>query len=708
LWIFVYFQNKTAFFHGKSVYLRILTRGGKLMDLSDDIHLLSGVGPKRAENLKELGIQTIEDLLTYYPFRYEDIKEKELNEIQDQEKVTLKGLVVSEPVVSRYGYKKSRMMFRMMQEHAVINVSFFNQPYLKDKVVLSEEIAVYGKWDAKRKALNGMKILAAKNDGEDFAPIYHVNKKVRQSSLIQLIRAGFDTYGHLIPEILPEELLEKYRLMPRKEAIFAMHFPNNPNESHQAKRRVVFEEFFLFQLKMQGLKRQEKAEKNGLSIHYDVERLKAFTQKLPFELTAAQKKVTNEICRDLMSVNHMQRLLQGDVGSGKTVVAAIALYATMTAGFQGALMVPTEILAQQHMESLQQLYDPLEVHTALLTGSTKAKERRAILMQLANGEIDIVIGTHALIQEDVVFHNLGLVITDEQHRFGVNQRKILREKGLKPDVLFMTATPIPRTLAITAYGEMDVSIIDEMPAGRIPIETRWIRPPQLDTVLDWMQKELARGHQAYVICPLIEESEALDVKNATEIFEHMAAFFQPNYEVGLLHGKMKNQEKDEIMQEFKDNQLQILVSTTVIEVGVNVPNATVMLIMDADRFGLAQLHQLRGRVGRGSEASYCILVANPKNEMGVERMKIMTETNNGFVLSEKDLELRGPGEVFGARQSGIPQFAVGDIVTDFNILEVARQEANAVWKKERWWVLPQYQGLADKIKPHEAQEQFFD
>ncbi|MGG5342745.1 ATP-dependent DNA helicase RecG [Enterococcus sp. AZ192] len=678
------------------------------MDLSDDISVLSGVGPKRAENLKELGIQTIEDLLTYYPFRYEDIQEKELNDIQDQEKVTLKGLVVSEPVVSRYGYKKSRLMFRMMQDHAVINVSFFNQPYLKDKIVMSEEIAVYGKWDAKRKSLNGMKILAAKNEGEDFAPIYHVNKKVRQSSLIQLIRAGFDSYGELIQEILPEELLEKYRLISRKEAIFAMHFPRDPEESHQAKRRVVFEEFFFFQLKMQGLKRQEKAEKNGLSIQYDVERLKEFTKKLPFELTAAQKKVTNEICRDLMSANHMQRLLQGDVGSGKTVVAAIALYATMTAGFQGALMVPTEILAQQHMESLQQLYDPLEVRTALLTGSTKTKERRDILAQLASGEIDIIIGTHALIQEDVIFHRLGLVITDEQHRFGVNQRRILREKGLKPDVLFMTATPIPRTLAITAFGEMDVSIIDEMPAGRIPIETRWIRPPQLDTVLEWMQKELARGHQAYVICPLIEESEALDVKNATEIFEHMSAFFNPDYQVGLLHGKMKNQEKDEIMQEFKENNLQILVSTTVIEVGVNVPNATVMLIMDADRFGLAQLHQLRGRVGRGSDASYCILVANPKNEMGVERMKIMTETNNGFVLSEKDLELRGPGEVFGARQSGIPQFAVGDIVTDFNILEVARQEASAIWKKEQWWLLPEYRGAAEKIKPHEAEQQFFD
>lgn len=678
------------------------------MKLTDPLHVLPGVGPKRAEAFNELGIKTVKDLLTYYPFRYEDIQEKVIEEIQDQEKVTLKGTVVSEAVLSRYGYKKSRLVFRIMQDHAVINVSFFNQPYLKDKIILSEEIAVYGKWDAKRKSLNGMKILAAKNEGEEFAPIYHVNKRVRQSSLVQLIRTGFDEYGQLIEESLPLELIQKYRLMDRREAMFAMHFPQNPEESHQAKRRMVFEEFLLFQLKMQGLKRQEKAEKNGLSIQYDVKRLKEFTKKLPFELTQAQKKVTNEICRDLMNPHHMQRLLQGDVGSGKTVVAAIALYAVMTAGFQGALMVPTEILAQQHMESLQQLFDPLEVRTALLTGSTKAKERREILAQLAVGEIDVIIGTHALIQPDVVFQHLGLVITDEQHRFGVNQRKILREKGQKPDVLFMTATPIPRTLAITAYGEMDVSIIDEMPAGRIPIETRWIRPPQIDTVLEWMKKELAAGHQAYVICPLIEESEALDVKNATEIFEHMSAFFAPDYQVGLLHGKMKNQEKDEIMQEFKDNQLQLLVSTTVIEVGVNVPNATIMLIMDADRFGLAQLHQLRGRVGRGSDASYCILVANPKNEMGIERMKIMTETNNGFVLSEKDLELRGPGEVFGARQSGLPEFIVGDIITDFNVLEVARQEASDIWKKKEWWLLPDYHGLAEEIQPADEKHQYFD
>lgn len=678
-----------------------------MRSLADPVTVLAGVGQKRADSLASLGIHTIEDLLTYYPFRYEDIQERNLNEIQDQEKVTLKGLVVSPPVMSRFGYKKNRLQFRMMQEHEVFNVSFFNQPYLKDKVILSEEIAVYGKWDAKRKALNGMKILGSQSP-DDFSPIYHVNKSIRQTTLVDLIRRGFSEYGDLIEENLPLSLIEKYRLLDRPTAVRSMHFPQNHEENHQAKRRIVFEEFFFFQMQLQGLKKAEKSEKNGLEILYDVERLKQFTKKLPFELTTAQKRVTNEICRDLRNPHHMQRLLQGDVGSGKTVVAAIALYATVTAGFQGALMVPTEILAQQHMESLSQLFDPNEVTVALLTGSTKAKERRELLERLENGEIDIVVGTHALIQEGVAFQNLGLVITDEQHRFGVNQRKVLREKGWRPDVLFMTATPIPRTLAITAYGEMDVSVIDELPAGRIPIETRWVRTPQLDSVLEWTYKELRRGHQMYVICPLIEESEALDVKNAVEIYEKLRELFAPEYEVGLLHGKMKNQEKDQIMETFKENQLQILVSTTVIEVGVNVPNATVMLIMDADRFGLAQLHQLRGRVGRGSEASYCILVANPKNELGVERMKIMTETTNGFILSEKDLELRGPGEVFGFRQSGLPEFAIADLVTDGNVLEVAREEAAAIWQIKDWQLLPEYQPLTAKLQLGEQDNRYFD
>ncbi|HPJ00592.1 MAG TPA: ATP-dependent DNA helicase RecG [Enterococcus sp.] len=674
--------------------------------LQESVRVLAGVGEKRAQDLANLGIDTVGDLMAYYPFRYEDIQERRLTEIQDQEKVTIKGLVVSPPVVSRFGYKKTRLQFRMMQDRDVFSVSFFNQPYLKDKIVVSVDIAVYGKWDAKRKTLTGMKILGSNSEGE-FAPIYHVNKAIRQTTLIDLITKAFEQFGEAIEENLPVSLIDKYRLLSKKEAMYAMHFPLNPEQHHQAKRRVVFEEFFLFQMKIQGLKKAEKAETNGIAVMYDIERLKTFTQGLPFELTNAQKRVTNEICRDLRSPKHMQRLLQGDVGSGKTVVAAIALYATVTAGFQGALMVPTEILAQQHMESLQQLFDVAEVRVALLTGSTKTKERREILADLVKGKIDVIVGTHALIQEGVDFANLGLVITDEQHRFGVNQRRVLREKGFQPDVLFMTATPIPRTLAITAYGEMDVSIIDEMPAGRIPVETRWIRPPQLDKVLEWSYQELNAGHQMYVICPLIEESEMLDVQNAVAIYEELQEYFAPKFNVSLLHGKMKNSEKDDIMETFKNNESQVLVSTTVIEVGVNVPNATMMLIIDADRFGLAQLHQLRGRVGRGAQASYCVLVANPKNDTGKERMKIMTETTNGFVVSEKDLELRGPGEVFGFRQSGLPEFSAADLVTDAHILEVARKEAQVLWKMEQWEILPEYTALANYLEK-EGENQFFD
>ncbi|MCJ0564515.1 ATP-dependent DNA helicase RecG [Enterococcus cecorum] len=678
------------------------------MNLQDPVTALSGVGEKRAETLANLGIETIEDLLSYYPFRYEDIQERQIQEINDQEKVTLKGLVVSPAVLNRFGYKKSKLSFRLMQENDVFMVSFFNQPYLKDKVVVGEEIAIYGRWDAKRQTLNGMKILSSSSQNEGFSPIYHVNKSIRQTILIQLIKQAFEQYYGYIEENLPQNLVDKYRLFARNEAMWAMHFPKTMEDHHQAKRRVIFEEFFVFQMKIQGLKTKEKAEKNGLSIPYDIQKLKAFIASLPFELTNAQKKVTNEICKDLLSPKHMQRLLQGDVGSGKTIVAAIVLYAATTAGFQGALMVPTEILAQQHYQSLAELLRPFEVNVALLTGSTKTKERQQILTDLKSGELDIIIGTHALIQDEVDFAHLGLVITDEQHRFGVNQRKVLREKGYKPDVLFMTATPIPRTLAITAYGEMDVSIIDEMPAGRIPIVTRWVLPKQLDQVLKWGQTELASHHQMYVICPLIEESESLDVENAQKIYEQLRDYYAPDYQVGLLHGRMKNDEKDAVMQAFKENQLQVLVSTTVIEVGVNVPNATAMIIIDADRFGLAQLHQLRGRVGRGSQASYCILVANPKNEVGKERMKIMTQTNNGFVVSQKDLELRGPGEVFGNRQSGLPVFHFADIVADAHILEVAKEEAQAIYAQKDWQILPMYQDLVNYLGTDKNNGEFFD
>lgn len=648
-----------------------------MRSLADSVGVLKGVGPKMVEDLASLDIITVEDLLLYFPFRFEDIKERELTNISDGEKVVLKGVVVSEATVNYFGPRKSRLSFRLMQDGVVINVSFFNQPYLAQKVEAGGELAVFGKWDAKKRALTGMKIIGAKNT-DDYQPVYHVVKNLSQSKLVKAIQLAFELYGDLIVETLPQDIVAKFHLLDRYTAIWQMHFPKADVATEEARRRIVFEEFFYFQLKMLSLKLSEQKNNRGEEIHYDNAKLKKFIQALPFELTGAQKRVTNEICRDLLAPFHMQRLLQGDVGSGKTAVAALAMYAVMTTGRQTALMVPTEILAQQHAVTMAKFFEHVDgVNVAMLTSGLKAKARREILAGLADGTINLVIGTHALIQTDVEFARLGLVVTDEQHRFGVNQRKLFRQKGVMPEVLMMTATPIPRTLAITAYGEMDVSVIDELPAGRQPITTRWVKPPQLSVVLDFIGKKLASGDQAYFISPLIAESEMLDLKNAEQLFSELTIYFK-QFRVGLLHGRMKNEEKEDVMTAFKAHELDILVSTTVIEVGVDVPNATMMIIMDADRFGLAQLHQLRGRVGRGAKASLCVLVADPKGESGKERMKIMTETTNGFVLSQKDLEMRGPGEFFGARQSGVPQFHLGDLARDEDILEIAQTSAKEI------------------------------
>lgn len=654
----------------------------KLMrKIDDSVAVLKGVGPKLLSELNKAGIISIYDLLRCFPFRFEDIKEREVGEILDGEKVVLKGLVVSEGIVTHFGYKKSRLVFRLMQDGVVINVTFFNQPYLAQKIVLGEQLAVFGKWDAKRKSLAGMKIIGAKITA-DFQPIYHTGKNIPQGKLQKLISQAFELYQDFIPETLPAKILQDYQFMPLKNALYVMHFPKDEKEANDARRRIVFEEFFYFQLKMLSLKGKEQKKNPGEVTRYNNQALKKYIQALPFELTSAQKKVTNEICYDLLAPYHMQRLLQGDVGSGKTVVASIIMYAVYTAGRQSALMVPTEILAQQHYATFQKLLQDFpEVKIALLTSSTKKKEREEILAALKNGQLHFIIGTHALIQEDVVFHQLGLVITDEQHRFGVNQRKALREKGNDPEVLFMTATPIPRTLAITAYGEMDVSLLNELPKGRQKILTKWVKKEQLPTVLAYLKQRLQAGDQGYVLSPLIEESEVLDLQNAQALFLEMQNYF-PEFKVGLLHGQMKSNEKDAVMELFKENQLQLLVTTTVVEVGVDVPNATVMLIFDADRFGLSQLHQLRGRVGRGVKQSICVLVADPKGENGKQRMKIMTETNDGFVLSQKDLEMRGPGEFFGNKQSGLPQFLVANLVEDADSLEMARTSAKEILEKQ--------------------------
>mgnify|MGYP001019430876 FL=1 len=651
------------------------------MNLHQALTALPGVGPKSAEKFKKLGLESLQDLLLYFPFRYEDFKSKNVLDLEDGEKAVISGIVATPANVQYYGYKRNRLRFTIKQGEVVIVVNFFNQPYLADKIELGATVAIFGKWDKAKASLTGMKVLAQVED--DLQPVYRVAQGISQASLVKLIKVAFDQgLDQLLEENLPPILLERYQLLGRTQAVRAMHFPKDLAEYKQALRRVKFEELFYFQMQLQVLKHETKDVSQGLAIPWQEKMLAQKKAALPFSLTEAQERSLEEILSDLQSPAHMNRLLQGDVGSGKTVVAGLAMYAAYTAGYQSALMVPTEILAEQHLDSLAQLFP--ELNLALLTGGMKAAERRETLAAIESGQVDMVVGTHALIQEGVVYHRLGLVIIDEQHRFGVDQRRILREKGNNPDVLMMTATPIPRTLAITAFGDMDVSIIDQMPAGRKPIITRWVKHEQLEVVLDWMKKELAKGAQVYFISPLIEESEALDLKNAIALEEELKAYFANQAQVALLHGRMKNDEKEAIMQDFKDGKTDILVSTTVIEVGVNVPNATIMVIMDADRFGLSQLHQLRGRVGRGNKQSYAVLVANPKTESGKKRMKIMTETTDGFVLAEEDLKMRGSGEIFGTRQSGIPEFQVADIVEDYPILEEARKVASQIVANPSW------------------------
>ena len=668
------------------------------MNLHQPLSVLPGIGPKSAEKYKKLGIETVEDLLLYFPFRYEDFKSKNVLDLEDGEKAVVSGIVATPANVQYYGYKRNRLRFTIKQGELVLAVSFFNQPYLADKIELGQTVAVFGKWDKAKGALTGMKLLAQVED--DLQPVYRLSQGVSQSALVKVIKTAFEAgLDQLLEENLPQILMDKYHLLSRRQAVRAMHFPKDLEEYKQALRRVKFEELLFFQLQLQVLKEENRSVGQGIVLDWDKKKLKALQAKLPFTLTEAQERSLNEILADMRSPYHMNRLLQGDVGSGKTVVAGLAMYAAVTAGKQAALMVPTEILAEQHLQSLTSLFPSLRI--LLLTGSLKAAERRERLEFVQTGQVDLIVGTHALIQEGVRFHDLGLVIIDEQHRFGVAQRRILREKGQNPDVLMMTATPIPRTLAITAFGDMDVSIIDQMPAGRKEIITRWVKHQQLNLVFDWLVKEIQKGSQAYVISPLIEESEALDLKNAIALEEELIAYFGDRARIALLHGKMKGEEKEAIMQAFKQGEIDLLVSTTVIEVGVNVPNATVMIIMDADRFGLSQLHQLRGRVGRGDKQSYAVLVANPKTESGKRRMKIMTETTNGFVLAEEDLKLRGSGEIFGTRQSGIPEFQVANLIEDYPILEEARKVAVQVVTTPNWREHPDWHCLSLHLEQKE-------
>jgi ATP-dependent DNA helicase RecG len=661
----------------------------------EPITAVQGIGEKKAEELASMGIFNVQDLIEYLPYRYEDYQKKDLSEIAHDEKATIEGKVHSEPSLRYFPKKKSRLSFRMLIGKYLITAVIFNRPFLKSQISLGQSLTITGKWDRNKMTLTvGDVHFGTFSEDRKIEPVYSVKGTLHGKTMRKFMYQAFKQFSGQIPDPLPEKLREAYRLPEKEVALKMMHFPESFQVLKAGRRRLAYEELLFFQFKMQIFRKWNRQQSEGASLLYDRAKVDLFIQSLPFQLTEAQQRVVEEILKDLSDTSRMNRLLQGDVGSGKTVVAAIALYAAVTANRQGALMVPTEILAEQHFQSLKELFNPFGITVALLTSSVKGKLRKETLSLLSEGEIQIMVGTHALIQEEVDFKNLGLVITDEQHRFGVNQRRVLREKGEKPDVLFMTATPIPRTLAISAFGDMDVSTIDVMPAGRKPIITHWAKHGMLERVLDFIRKEIINGRQAYVICPLIEESEKVDVQNAIDVHAQLSQYFH-EYEVGLMHGRLHSSEKDEVMRQFAANQCQILVSTTVVEVGVNVPNATIMVIYDAERFGLSQLHQLRGRVGRGSEQSYCVLIADPKTEEGQERMRIMTETTNGFELSEKDLELRGPGDFFGNKQSGLPAFKVADLVHDYRILETARNDAAKLVNSDEFWTDDSYALIRD-------------
>ncbi len=662
-----------------------------------DVMYVKGVGPKIGALLHKMGIFTAYDLLHYYPRKHLDYANRTpINDLDIGDDVTVFGKILS---VGQFSSKKRQNLtiftINISDNTGMLTISrFFGKT---NKFVLDKfrsqfhkgaNIIVSGtvKLDdyTGRLTIDNPEMETVKGSMEEvdslhlnrIVPVYTVTENLNIKILRTAIHNAIELYGELIEEFIPEGIREKYNLIGKKQAIKQIHFPGSELELEDAHRRLVFEEFFLMQLKLALIKKAAKSETKGLKLEIKKDGLvEKFRKSLPFELTNGQKDAFEEIMADVQTPEPMRRLLQGDVGSGKTVVACMALLAAVENGYQGAIMAPTEILAEQHHRNFIQWLTPLGLSTGLFVGKHGVKIRREMHQNLQNGQINVAVGTHALIQEGVEFNNLGMVIIDEQHRFGVKQRAELKNKGLNPELLAMTATPIPRTLALTIHGDMDSTIINELPPGRMPIKTALITPGERKKAYTLIKKEVDKGHQAYVVFPLIDESETLSAKAATKEAERLQKEIFPELNIGLVHGKMPNSDKDLIMEEFRTGKYQLLVSTTVIEVGVDVPNATVMMIENCERFGLSQLHQLRGRVGRGQAQSYCVLVADTRSKETRERLEVMVQTNNGFVIAESDLKLRGPGEIMGIRQSGIPELMLADIIKDANVLEIARDAA---------------------------------
>lgn len=669
--------------------------------LKENIQYVKGVGPKKADKMAKLGIFTIEDALLYFPRQFEDRSvEKEILYLKEGEKVAVKGKI--EKIQNKKIRKLDITEFVINDATATAKLIFFNKAYLKNTFRVGDIVKVFGTVKIDKFGnieMNNCEIeyeKTSKNIGI-IIPVYPLTNGVNNKEVMGVIRNIFDTSEVMIEEYMPQRIIREYGLCDINFAIRNMHFPVKKNNIKIAMYRLIFEELLFMQLGLFSIKGGNKVSK-GISFEKKKD-LDEIEKRLPFRLTKAQKKAYQDILNDMSSSKVMNRLIQGDVGSGKTVIAQLALANAVLNGYQGAYMAPTEILAKQHYESFTSFFRETDMNVSLLTGSTTKKNSKDILEKLKNGDIDIIIGTHALLEDKVEFNNLGLVITDEQHRFGVRQRAKLTTKSISPDVLVMTATPIPRTLALILYGDLDISIIDELPPGRKPIETISIEKKNRESLYrNNIRKEIEKGHQIYVVCPLVEESEVLDVQSATEVYEELQNIYFSDLKVGLLHGKMKASEKDDIMDKFKNHEIDILVSTTVIEVGVNIPNATVMIIENAERFGLAQLHQLRGRVGRGSSKSFCILIYDSKSDVCRKRMGIMEESNDGFKISEKDLEIRGPGDFFGTRQHGLPELKVANLFKHIKILKIAQAEARKIYAVDPGLLLDENAGIKKKVE----------
>lgn len=656
-----------------------------------DIKLLKTTS-RRLEILASMNITTLEDLIYQYPYRYEVIEEKYPTD--EDEHLIIEATVIS-PVKIFFKGKMSRMSFEVEDKYLQhFQVSIFNRHFLRQHLKLGTTITIIGKCINHRITASDIKIKPLQ-DISGIYPVYSLKEGITQKSFRQYVKKALSLLNHEFDDFIPEKYRIQHHLIRKESALYCIHFPENKKDVQEALKYLKYEEFLKFQLTMQLMK-QQRTQEMGIAKDFDVTQLQSLILSLPFALTKDQQTAIKEIVEDLKSPQMMYRFLQGDVGSGKTVVSSVALYANYLAGYQGALMAPTEILATQHYQTLSRFFENTDVHIELLTGSLSLKEKERVYQAIQSGEADIVVGTHALFQKKVVYHNLGFVITDEQHRFGVMQRKALKNKGQQVDFLIMSATPIPRTLAISMYGDMDVSTIKTMPQGRLPVKTQYIHSSSMKPILKHLKSYLAQGGQCYVICPLVEDSENLEAKSASQIVKAMQKYFQTQYNVGLLHGQMKEDEKEKVMNGFLNNTIQILVSTTVVEVGVDVKNANMMVIYNAERFGMSQLHQLRGRIGRGQEQAYCYLMSSSSSKEAIERLKYLEKSHDGFEISLYDLKLRGPGEVLGQRQSGLPTFLVADIMKDFPILSIARKDADEIIHD--YIQNHEYQGIVCKIQ----------